>query len=259
VITHVCVPSARLYAHCTSAAVCADERAVTVACEEALQPAQRVAISALIAQVLRPPARPPACWGNHPRGSQPTPCAQWLGVDGVGLMSGRVCVCLSHTAGGAAGALRPRGGGHHRVVSAPSPSFVRPVLTEIHLCHACSCQEILRTETARQGCDGGAARACECIYIHRDSPRRWPFLCQPRPRRRWGALIMARGGHCPVLIGAAVEWSARAPQHASPSVPGVSLHADSAGGSTAPAPVGVPGSDGADPNSASTFRGGGGS
>jgi predicted RNA-binding Zn-ribbon protein involved in translation (DUF1610 family) len=35
-------------------------------------------------------------------------------------------------------------------VSAPSPSWHRSMLTEIHLCHACSCQEILRTETARQ-------------------------------------------------------------------------------------------------------------
>jgi hypothetical protein len=31
---------------------------------------------------------------------------------------------------------------------------VRPVLTEIYLCHACSCQEILRVETPR-GRQGG--------------------------------------------------------------------------------------------------------
>jgi hypothetical protein len=43
------------------------------------------------------------------------------------------------------------------VVSAPSPSFARlPVLTDISLCHACSCQEILRVETARQGFQGMA-------------------------------------------------------------------------------------------------------
>jgi H+-transporting ATPase len=30
------------------------------------------------------------------------------------------------------------------------PSFLWALLTEIHLCHACSCQEILRRETARQ-------------------------------------------------------------------------------------------------------------
>jgi hypothetical protein len=48
--------------------------------------------------------------------------------------------------------------GHTRAilaaVSAPFPSFARPVLTDISLCHACSCQEMLRAETARQehGC-----------------------------------------------------------------------------------------------------------
>eukprot|EP01047_Picozoa_sp_COSAG01_P066673 COSAG01_NODE_9251_length_2504_cov_2.227027_4_plen_163_part_00 len=35
-------------------------------------------------------------------------------------------------------------------VSRPFPSWNRPILTEIYLCHACSCQEILRVETARQ-------------------------------------------------------------------------------------------------------------
>jgi hypothetical protein len=35
-------------------------------------------------------------------------------------------------------------------VSKPFPSFARLVLTGISLCHACSCQEILRAETARQ-------------------------------------------------------------------------------------------------------------
>jgi hypothetical protein len=34
--------------------------------------------------------------------------------------------------------------------SRPFPSWKRPILTEIYLCHACSCQEILRTETAGQ-------------------------------------------------------------------------------------------------------------
>jgi hypothetical protein len=37
------------------------------------------------------------------------------------------------------------------LVSAPFPSFVWHVLTEILICHACSCQELLRMETARQG------------------------------------------------------------------------------------------------------------
>ena len=36
-------------------------------------------------------------------------------------------------------------------VSRPFPSWNRSILTEIYLCHACSCQEILRTETAGTG------------------------------------------------------------------------------------------------------------
>ena len=39
-------------------------------------------------------------------------------------------------------------------VSRPFPSWNRSISTEIYLCHACSCQEILRVETAGQG--GGA-------------------------------------------------------------------------------------------------------
>jgi carboxylesterase type B len=35
-------------------------------------------------------------------------------------------------------------------VSRPFPSWNRSILTEIYLCHACSCQKILRTETAGQ-------------------------------------------------------------------------------------------------------------
>jgi hypothetical protein len=35
-------------------------------------------------------------------------------------------------------------------VSRPFPSGNRSILTEIYLCHACSCQEILRAETAGQ-------------------------------------------------------------------------------------------------------------
>ena len=37
-----------------------------------------------------------------------------------------------------------------KLVSRPFPSWNRSILTEIYLCHACSCQEILRTETAGQ-------------------------------------------------------------------------------------------------------------
>eukprot|EP01047_Picozoa_sp_COSAG01_P009789 COSAG01_NODE_405_length_17466_cov_554.403697_21_plen_61_part_00 len=36
-------------------------------------------------------------------------------------------------------------------MSRPFSSWNRPVLTEICLCHACSCQEILRVEMAGQG------------------------------------------------------------------------------------------------------------
>eukprot|EP01047_Picozoa_sp_COSAG01_P044548 COSAG01_NODE_4039_length_5406_cov_1.715980_1_plen_141_part_10 len=38
-------------------------------------------------------------------------------------------------------------------VDRPFPSWKRSILTEIYLCHACSCQEILRTETAGQEVD----------------------------------------------------------------------------------------------------------
>jgi hypothetical protein len=44
-------------------------------------------------------------------------------------------------------------------VSRPFPSWNRSILTEIYLCHACSCQEILRAKTAGQGFQGGAALA----------------------------------------------------------------------------------------------------
>jgi hypothetical protein len=43
------------------------------------------------------------------------------------------------------GAWDPQG------VSRPFPSWNWYISTEIYLCHACSCQEILRTETAGQG------------------------------------------------------------------------------------------------------------
>jgi hypothetical protein len=40
-------------------------------------------------------------------------------------------------------------------VSRPFPSWNRSILTEISLCHACSCEEMLRTETAGQVINGG--------------------------------------------------------------------------------------------------------
>jgi hypothetical protein len=39
----------------------------------------------------------------------------------------------------------------HGMVSRPFPSWNRSILTDIYLCDACSCQKILRTETAGQG------------------------------------------------------------------------------------------------------------
>eukprot|EP01047_Picozoa_sp_COSAG01_P056202 COSAG01_NODE_6345_length_3723_cov_13.346302_2_plen_194_part_00 len=46
------------------------------------------------------------------------------------------------------GLAPPPSGG---AVSRPFPSWNRSISTEIDLCHACSCHEILRTEAARQG------------------------------------------------------------------------------------------------------------
>jgi hypothetical protein len=60
------------------------------------------------------------------------------------LSAGKTCSVLSANQGGTSvhGAVS---------VSRPFPSWNRSILTEIYLCHACSCQEILRTETAGQG------------------------------------------------------------------------------------------------------------
>eukprot|EP01047_Picozoa_sp_COSAG01_P014532 COSAG01_NODE_710_length_14110_cov_94.506745_1_plen_81_part_00 len=48
-----------------------------------------------------------------------------------------------------------------QAVSWPFPSWNRSILTEIYLCHACSCQEILRTETAGQGLQTAARAAAD--------------------------------------------------------------------------------------------------
>jgi tRNA wybutosine-synthesizing protein 1 len=40
------------------------------------------------------------------------------------------------------------------VVSRPFPSWNRSILAEIYLCHACSCREVPRTETAGQEIKG---------------------------------------------------------------------------------------------------------
>jgi hypothetical protein len=44
-------------------------------------------------------------------------------------------------------------------VRRPFPSWNRSILTEISLCHTCSCQEILRTETAGQALEDELALA----------------------------------------------------------------------------------------------------
>jgi 3'-phosphoadenosine 5'-phosphosulfate synthase len=67
----------------------------------------------------------------------------------------------SHEKGSAGVALVDKLG--RTLVSRPFPSWNRSILTEIYLCHACSCQEILRTaETAGQA----ILRRPE-IYAHR--------------------------------------------------------------------------------------------
>jgi hypothetical protein len=62
----------------------------------------------------------------------------------------------------------PRAGGlglhRPRAVSRPFPSWNRSKLTEISLRHACSCQEILRAETARQA--GRRAPAAAPRHLH---------------------------------------------------------------------------------------------
>jgi SNF2 family DNA or RNA helicase len=56
-------------------------------------------------------------------------------------------------------------------VSRPFPSWNRSILTEIYLCHACSCQETLKTETAGQGSSldtivyYGADRKCAAGWL----------------------------------------------------------------------------------------------
>jgi hypothetical protein len=46
----------------------------------------------------------------------------------------------------------------HSTAKGGFPSWNRSILTEIYLCHACSCQEISRSETAGQGAAPAAAR-----------------------------------------------------------------------------------------------------
>jgi hypothetical protein len=66
----------------------------------------------------------------------------------------------------------PGGGGGGGGVSAPVPACARPVPTEIYPCRACSCQEILRADTARQN-EGGDPIA----LVHLASCQRRLGLC----------------------------------------------------------------------------------
>jgi hypothetical protein len=75
-------------------------------------------------------------------------------------------------------------------VSRPLPSWKRSILTEIYLCHACFCQEILRTETA-----GQATAACDSFK----ASLRALLLAPP-----WRA--PAAGRCCDSLISMSTHW-----------------------------------------------------
>jgi hypothetical protein len=96
-------------------------------------------------------------------------------------------------------------------VSRPCPSWRRSILTEIYLCHACSCQELLRTETAAQvdrvsygllhGADYERWEAKEGQPVARPAPRHLlacPFVALEVPSRS------SEFAHPEVLIGLTV-------------------------------------------------------
>jgi hypothetical protein len=64
------------------------------------------------------------------------------------------------------------------LVSRPFPSWNRSILTEIYLCHACSCQEILRTETAGQVAAAGGTLN-DTALPKQDGLNMWPALRSP--------------------------------------------------------------------------------
>jgi|EP01047_Picozoa_sp_COSAG01_P015154 hypothetical protein len=86
-------------------------------------------------------------------------------------------------------------------VRRPFPSWSRPILTAIYLCHACSCQEILRRNGRGQGISGNRSHDivghfswCAALAISQDAVTH-TTVCfqtlampgiriQPR-RRRW--------------------------------------------------------------------------
>eukprot|EP01047_Picozoa_sp_COSAG01_P067949 COSAG01_NODE_9708_length_2364_cov_3.562914_2_plen_195_part_00 len=70
-------------------------------------------------------------------------------------------------------------------VSRPFPSWIRFILAEIYLCHACSCQEILRTETAGQGDLERAFRH----FLENRPDRSRPFVVAAHSQ---GAILMTR-------------------------------------------------------------------
>eukprot|EP01047_Picozoa_sp_COSAG01_P026345 COSAG01_NODE_1694_length_9467_cov_4.976196_10_plen_339_part_00 len=65
-------------------------------------------------------------------------------LDALRQLLGRLCLAAQMSGAQIGAALAPG------IVSRPFPSWNRSILTEIYLCHACSCQEILRAETAGQ-------------------------------------------------------------------------------------------------------------
>jgi hypothetical protein len=90
-------------------------------------------------------------------------------------------------------------------VSRPFPSWDRSILTEIYLCHTCSCQEIFRTETAEQA----AAKGHTVLYCQEGPGWKPPpsMLAaavkgrQPKPANpyghQWRAVPLSVGGDGP--------------------------------------------------------------
>jgi hypothetical protein len=79
-------------------------------------------------------------------------------------------------------------------VSRPFPSWNRSILTEIYLCHACSCQEIVRTETAGQASWPHGLRVT--ASNGNDARAHWAWASRGEANFRWqGAqLTAAQGG-----------------------------------------------------------------
>jgi hypothetical protein len=80
-------------------------------------------------------------------------------------------------------------------VSRPFSSWNRPILTEIYLCHACSCQEILRVKTAGQdlALDDYTSKDAQCLlcttymctlaWVYSPPPAEPAHATNPAPKR----------------------------------------------------------------------------